>query len=363
MAQKLTVCILFGGQSSEHEVSRLSAASVIKNLDREKYDIVMIGITKSGKWLMYQGPVDKIATGEWETSHIARAMISPDAGISGIVKLREDEDTGEIFATMAKIDVVFPVLHGLYGEDGTIQGLLELAKVPYVGAGVLASSVSMDKIYTKLVFQGAQIPQAQWEVVYKRELKDIVQVIARIESRFSYPCFIKPSNAGSSVGITKAHDRAELEQGISKAAEHDRKILIEEFINGREIECSVLGNMEPKASIIGEIIPGREFYDYDAKYNDDTSQLLIPAPISKETAHKVQEYAVKAYKALDCSGLSRVDFFVHKESGEVYINEINTMPGFTNISMYPKLWEASGLSYSELLDELIQLAIDKSEKK
>ncbi|WHH57367.1 D-alanine--D-alanine ligase family protein [Petroclostridium sp. X23] len=359
MAQKLTVCVLFGGQSSEHEVSRISAVSVIKNLDKEKYDIVMIGITKKGKWLMYQGPVDKIETGEWENGHVARAMISPDGTINGIVKLSVDENTDELTATTAKIDVVFPVLHGLYGEDGTVQGLFELAQIPYVGSGILASSVSMDKIYAKLVFKDAQIPQAQWEVVYKYELDAIEKVVERIESCFEYPCFIKPSNAGSSVGVTKAHNRQELEKGLVLAAQHDRKILVEEFINGREIECSVLGNLNPKASVVGEIIPGREFYDYDAKYNDDTSQLLIPAALPEETANKVKQYAVSAYKALDCAGLSRVDFFVHKETDEVFINEINTMPGFTSISMYPKLWEASGISYPELLDQLIALAMKR----
>jgi D-alanine-D-alanine ligase len=356
MAQKLTLCVLFGGQSSEHEISRISATSVIKNLNKEKYDIVTIGITKDGKWLLYQGPVDKIATGEWENGHVVRAVISPDAKMNGIIKLSEDE------ATSAKIDVVFPVLHGLHGEDGTMQGLLELAQIPYVGPGVLASSVAMDKAYAKLIFKYAQIPQADWEVVFKTELDNMEQVVNRIESKFSYPCFIKPSNAGSSVGITKAHNRAELEEGLKLAAQHDRKILVEEFINGREIECSVLGNEDPKASVLGEIVPGREFYDYDAKYNDDTSRLIIPAQLPEDTTNKIRAYAVRAFKALDCTGLSRVDFFVHKETGEVYINEINTIPGFTSISMYPKLWEASGLSYSELLDKLIELAIQKKKE-
>ena len=357
MSHKLTVCVLFGGQSSEHEISRISATSVIKNLDKDKYDIVTIGITKEGEWLLYQGPVEKIATGDWENGHVSRAIIAPDASISGIIKFADNE------VTSARIDVVFPVLHGLYGEDGTVQGLLELAKIPYVGAGVLASSVGMDKVYAKLIFQHAGIPQADWMVVYREELDNMQQIVDKIENKFGYPCFIKPSNAGSSVGITKAHDRQELVEGLKLAAQHDRKILIEEFINGREIECSVLGNYHAEASVLGEIIPGKEFYDYDAKYHDDSSQLIIPAQLPQDTVEQIQHYAVKAFRALDCCGLSRVDFFVHKETGKVYINEINTMPGFTSISMYPKLWEASGIPYSELLDRLIRLALDKSAVK
>jgi len=355
MAHKLTVCVLFGGQSSEHEVSRVSAASVIKNLNKDKYDIVTIGITKKGEWLLYQGPIDRIQTGEWEKGYVCKAIIAPDASVNGIIKFGESE------AANAKIDVVFPVLHGLYGEDGTIQGLLELAGIPYVGAGVLASSVGMDKIYTKIIFKNAGIPQADWEVVFKEELDNMDMVIERLEKKFTYPCFVKPSNAGSSVGITKAHNRAELIDGLKLAAVHDRKILVEEFINGREVECAVLGNYcDAEASILGEIIPSKEFYDYDAKYNDSNSELIIPARLPEETTEQIRKYAIEAFKKLDGTGLSRVDFFVHKETGKIYINEINTMPGFTNISMYPKLWEASGLSYSQLLDRLIQLALEKS---
>ena len=364
MAQKTTVCVLFGGQSSEHEVSRVSATSVIKNLNQEKYDIVTIGITKAGEWLMYQGPVEKIATGEWENGHTCRAVIAPDATIGGIIRFQNDDLDHSSACTSARIDVVFPVLHGLYGEDGTIQGLLELAKIPYVGPGVLGSSLAMDKIYAKMVFKYAQIPQADWEVVFSGELDKMDQVVERVEKKFTYPCFIKPSNAGSSVGVSKAHTRKDLEAALELAAKHDRKILIEEFINGREIECSVLGNPYSKlqdvaASVLGEIVPAKEFYDYDAKYNDNNSILNIPAHLPEETAKKIQELAVAAYKALDCSGLSRADFFVHKETGEIFINEINTIPGFTSISMYPKLWEASGLKYSELLDRLIQLALER----
>ncbi len=352
MAQKLTVCVLFGGQSSEHEVSRVSAASVINNLDKEKYDVVMIGITKKGKWYMYQGPVDKIGTGEWENGYTVRAMISPDASVHGIIRLGEEE------TARARIDVVFPVLHGLYGEDGTIQGLLKLAGIPCVGPGVLASAISMDKAYTRIVFDNIGLPQAKYLPIYKDELELMDMTVSKIEEVFTYPCFVKPANAGSSMGISKAHNREELKAGLISAAEHDTKVLVEEFINGREVECAVLGNKTPKTSVLGEIIPATEFYDYDAKYNNIDSKLIIPAQIPEDTSDKIKAFAIEAYKALDCRGLARVDFFVHKETGEVYINEVNTMPGFTDISMYPKLWEASGIKYSELLDELIQLATE-----
>ncbi len=360
MSQKITVCILFGGQSSEHEVSRISATSVIENIDKEKYDIVMIGITKDGSWLLYQGDVDKIATGEWEGSYSDKAIISPDALISGIVKMREDSDSFELMATRARIDVVFPVLHGLYGEDGTIQGLLELAKVPYVGAGVISSALAMDKAYAKIIFQSLSIPQADWITISINDLNNIDDTVKKIESKFTYPCFIKPSNTGSSIGISKPCNKEELIKGLKLAAKYDKKILIEEFIDGREIECSVLGNEEPKTSVLGEIIPGKEFYDYEAKYKDKTSQLIIPAELNSDTESEIKEYAIKAYQSIECKGLARVDFFVHRKTGKIYLNELNTMPGFTEISMYPKLWAASGLSYTALLDTLIQLAINKN---
>ncbi len=251
------------------------------------------------------------------------------------------------------------MLHGLNGEDGTVQGLLELSGIPYVGAGVISSAISMDKSYAKMVFGSLGLPQAKSMTIYKYELKDMADVVARLEGKFYYPCFIKPSNAGSSMGISKARDKEELIRGLIFASEHDTKIVVEEFINGREIECAVLGNSAPKASTLGEIIPAGEFYDYDAKYNNKNSKLVIPAQLSEDTAIKIKDIAIKAYKALDCKGLSRVDFFVHNETEEVYINEINTLPGFTSISMYPKLWEASGLKYSQLLDELISLALEQ----
>lgn len=329
--------IIYGGMSTEHEVSVTSARSVISNLNKNKYEISEIFITKEGKWENNQG-----------------------------------KQIENIFTYLKNFDVVFPVLHGLYGEDGTIQGLLEMLKVPYVGVGVLGSAVGMDKVYAKIVFEKAKILQAKYVYVKKQQdeyvyisedfeevklpLKDICK---KINEKIEFPMFVKPSNSGSSVGINKAHNIEELEEYIQYAGKFDTKILIEENINGREIECAVLGNTLPKASCIGEILPADEFYSYDAKYKNAESKTQIPANISKELSEKIRKIAIKAYKALDCKGLSRVDFFIEKETEKIYINEINTMPGFTKISMYPKLWEHSGIKYSELLDKLINLALEK----
>lgn len=366
MEDKKRVLVIFGGQSSEHEVSRISATSILKNINLDKFDVSMIGITKDGKWLYYDGPIDKIPSGEWEeialkdgTRSIADRVSLFDNIIScknnacGLEKASENEKS-------KKIDVVFPVLHGCNGEDGTIQGLFELAGIPYVGCGVLASAVGMDKIYAKIIFEKAGIPQADYLYFTRKEIYgDVEGVVDKIEEKFSYPVFVKPSNAGSSVGVSKAHDKNELKEALIYAARYDRKVLIEEFINGREVECAVLGNDDPVASTVGEIIPGNEFYDYKAKYIDNTSKIKIPADLPEETVEQIRNYAVKAFKALDCSGLARVDFFVHKETGKVYINEINTMPGFTSISMYPMLWEESGISYPELIEKLIDLAVQR----
>ncbi|GAE88698.1 D-alanine--D-alanine ligase [Acetivibrio straminisolvens] len=367
MGDKKRVLVIFGGQSSEHEVSRISAASILKNINSDKFDVSMMGITKDGKWLPYNGPIDKIPSGEWEQIALKDGTRSiPDKMnlVDSIVSLKDD--TGELDKTLAsdgkgkKIDVVFPVLHGCNGEDGTIQGLFELAGIPYVGCGVLASAVGMDKIYAKIIFEKAGIPQADYLYFTRKEIAgDIESVVDKIEGKFEYPIFVKPSNAGSSVGVTKAHDKNELKEALIYAAKYDRKVLIEEFINGREVECAVLGNDEPIASTVGEVIPGNEFYDYKAKYIDNSSKIKIPADLPEETVEKIRSYAIKAFKALDCAGLSRVDFFVHKETGEVYINEINTLPGFTSISMYPMLWEESGIPYSELIERLIDLAIER----
>lgn len=373
MDKKIRVAVIFGGKSTEHEVSRVSAASVVRNIDNEKYDVVTIGITKDGRWLPYNGPADLIENGKWEAE--ARKVMAESAArglkfLSGKLHHKDDASKGveartllEVAgaeATERKIDVVFPVLHGCNGEDGTIQGFLELAGVPYVGAGVLGSALGMDKAYAKVILEKAGIPQGRYLLLLRKEMQENWEkVIEEVESNFSYPCFIKPSNSGSSVGVTKAHNRKELEEGLKIAMKYDRKILVEEFINGREIECAVLGNDKPQASTVGEIIPSNEFYDYDAKYKSGDSKLIIPAELPFGTIQEIREYAVKAFKALDCAGLARVDFFVHKETGEIYINEINTIPGFTHISMYPKLWEASGVSYAELIDRLITLAIER----
>lgn len=362
---KKRVAIIFGGQSSEHEVSRVSAQSVIENIDKNKYDVTMIGITKEGKWLTYDGPADKIGSGEWQEiaqkARINKETVPAHSGstVNNTVRSIFGEDG------KAPIDVVFPVLHGCNGEDGTIQGLFELAGIPYVGCGVLGSSVGMDKAYTKIIFEKEGLPQGDYLVFSRKQINlQIEDVIKAVETKLTYPCFVKPSNAGSSVGVNKASNRDELIKALNIAAKNDRRVLVEEFINGREIECAVLGNDNPEASPVGEVIPCKDFYDYEAKYQvGDDSKVVIPAEnLPAETAEKIREYAVRAFKCLDCAGLSRVDFFVHKVTGEIFINEINTLPGFTKISMYPKLWAVSGIQYSELIDRLIQLAFERFEE-
>ncbi len=371
---KKRVAVIFGGQSSEHEVSRVSAQSVIENINREKYDIVMMGITKEGQWLTYEGPTNKIGSGEWEKLALAAAQerkqntqlttTGSNQTSTQPEELAVSNTARGVFGESSKepIDVIFPVLHGCNGEDGTIQGLFELAGIPYVGCGVLGSAVGMDKAYTKIIFEKEGLPQGDYLVFNRKQINfRIDEVIEEIEGRLTYPCFVKPSNAGSSVGVNKASNREQLKRALEIAAKNDRRILVEEFINGREIECAVLGNDNPIASTVGEVVPCNEFYDYEAKYQvGDDSRVIIPAEnLSAETVQKIREYAVRAFKCLDCAGLSRVDFFVHKDTGEIYINEINTLPGFTQISMYPKLWAASGIPYSELIDRLIELAYER----
>lgn len=352
MGSKLNVAVVFGGKSGEHEVSLMSATNVINAMDKSKYNIQPIGITMQGKWMLYKGSVDKLQDGSWEqeaskldNSELVDLLLSP---------MLDGSQNG-------KIDVIFPVLHGPNGEDGTIQGFFEMLDIPYVGCGVIGSALGMDKVLSKQLFMDAGLNVANYDLSYKYEIKDMLQdVVARIESKFQYPVFVKPVNMGSSVGITKAHDRDELEKGLQEAAKYDRKVLVEEFVNGREIECAVLGNNFPEASGVGEIIPSKEFYDYEAKYFDDgKSTLVIPAKITMEEETAIRAAAVKAYKALDCCGMSRVDFFLERSSGKVYINEINTIPGFTKISMYPKLWDIAGISYSKLIDKLIELALER----
>ena len=382
---KTRVGVLFGGRSGEHEVSLLSAASVLKAINKDKYDVVPIGITKEGRWLT-PAHAELLLRGEYPESgrHLRAGDPAATAsaavlakGESVIVPPVPQSHHGVIpFESAAKggeqgieVDVIFPVMHGTFGEDGTIQGLLELADIPYVGAGVLGSAAGMDKDVMKKLFAAAGLAivkhvtvlRAQWE-------KEPKKVIKEVERKLKYPVFVKPANLGSSVGISKAHDRKELPAAMEEAARYDRKIVIEEGVGGkkqkaRELECSVLGNDDPQASIVGEIVPGAEFYSYNAKYVDEGSKPLIPAPISKKLMKQVQEMSVRAFQAVDCSGLARVDFLMDPKSEKIYLNEINTMPGFTSISMYPKLWTASGLDYPDLIDRLIQLAFERHEDK
>lgn len=344
------LCVIFGGKSPEHEISAKSVTSVLNNLDKNKYTVFLIGITKNGAWYLYTGDYKNIENGEWEkdTANKKKAIISPDSEDKGIIVI-DGTDVHKIH-----IDVAFPVLHGEYGEDGTIQGLFELADIPYVGMGVMASANGMDKTSSKIVFANAGIPQADWVTVNKTD--NFETKMDEIEAKLGYPCFVKPARTGSSVGVGKAHNREELKTALQNAAKFDRKILVEENIDGHEVECAVLGNDDVKAAAVGEIMPTVEFYDFDAKYNDNSTKLQIPADLPEDTIEKIRRYAVRAFKALDGSGLSRVDFFVKHSDGSVLLNEINTLPGFTNISMYPKLWDAVGLGYSELLDKLIELA-------
>lgn len=342
---KKKVAILFGGQSTEHEVSRVSAASVLRNIDLNEFQVYPIGITKNGKWFEYTGSIDKIETGEWEKDEFYKAA------------------DGQRILFNREVDVVFPVMHGMYGEDGTIQGLCKLVELPCVGPSIMSSAVCMDKVYTKYVLENFGIKQAKYVVVNAHEyIKNKEEILKKIEEKLGYSVFIKPSNSGSSVGISKAHNREELEKGLEFALKFDRKILVEETINAREIEVAVLGNDEPVAAIPGEIIPAKEFYDYEAKYSNAESKLLIPAALSEEKLEIVKEEAIKIYKILDCAGMSRVDFLVDKKTEEIYLNEVNTLPGFTKISMYPKMWQASGKTYSQLITELIELAVERNNR-
>jgi len=364
MVEKRHIAVVFGGRSSEHEVSRISAQSILQNIDRNKYDVTMIGITREGRWLIYDGPVEKLSTGEWQAIAESQAdsgnTLLPAGGyLDSPAGILEAAGAGQ---GKKKIDVVFPVLHGCNGEDGTIQGLLELAEIPYVGCGVLASALGMDKAYAKIIFEKAGIPQGKYLVFNRKQLNtNLESIIEQVEDSLAYPCFVKPSNAGSSVGVSKAGNREKLIEALNLAARYDRRILVEEFIDGREVECAVLGNDEPIASTVGEIIAGSDFYDYHDKYINDISRVEIPANLPEETINQIRDYAVRAFKSLDCAGLSRVDFFVHRKTGKIYINEINTLPGFTSISMYPKLWANSGISYSELITRLIELALERFE--
>ena len=349
----MKIGIIFGGKSTEHDVSVVSGTSVIKNMDKQKYEIYPIYIEKDGTWYTYDKKIEEI-----DVLKIGE-------------EIKEKTKIENIIEYLKTMDVIFPVLHGLDGEDGSIQGMLEMLGIPYVGCKILASSIGLDKAYTKIIFEKAKIKQAKYEYIRKYEDKyiyidkefnekelNIDEIIEKIQQTLKYPMFIKPSNFGSSVGISKAENKQELKEAIKLVGEYDKKILIEQGINGREVECAVLGNEDVVASCVGEIKPADKFYSYDAKYKNTESKTQIPADIPNEISNKIREYAIKAFKALDGKGLARVDFFIEKETNEIYINEINTMPGFTEISMYPKLFEASGIKYSEILSKLIELAIE-----
>ena len=389
--KKLRVGVLFGGRSGEHEVSLLSAASVVNAIDKNKYEVVPIGITKDGRWLtaaaaeaLLQGkPPEEskhlragdpdatpgaavLASGEAvvvppEPVHHANRSLTPFQGDAATLRRASDR--------AINVDVIFPVLHGTFGEDGTIQGLLELADIPYVGAGVLGSAAGMDKDVMKALFLSAGLPIVKHVTILRSEWDaDRKKAEKAVDRALKYPVFVKPANLGSSVGISKAHTKKELGPAIYEAAKFDRKIVIEQGVGGakhkaREIECSVLGNDQPRASVPGEIVPMKEFYDYAAKYLDEGSELIIPAKLTKAETRKVQDLAIRAFRAVDCSGLARVDFLMDPKTRKLFVNEINTMPGFTAISMYPKLWAASGISYPDLIDRLIQLGVERHEDK
>lgn len=355
---KLHVAVLFGGRSGEHEVSLMSARNVLSALDPEKYEVTQIGITHDGTWLTGEDAIGKFEQGD--VRPLEHVIVAPDPTLSGVYVVRNSSHV-----KIADIDVYFPVLHGTFGEDGTIQGLFELADAAYVGAGVVGSAVGMDKGIFKDVMIANGIPVVDTLVVRRAEIEqDMAAVIARAEALSDYPLFTKPANLGSSVGVTKCNNRSDLQEGLMEAASFDRRVLIQKGIrNPREIEVSVLGNDDPLASVPGEILPSREFYSYESKYIDGTSGLVIPAALPAEVAEQIREYAVRAYKAIDCAGLARVDFFVEKDTHRVYLNELNSIPGFTKISMYPKLWQASGISYTQLVDRLIELALERKAER
>lgn len=359
--RKIRVGVIFGGRSGEHEVSLMSARSVMHALNKDKFDVVPLGITKQGAWLTSGDPMKELQTRTEELKPLGQ--VEPFA--STLLATTAQPATRELVPGAGEhgipyVDVLFPVLHGPYGEDGTLQGLLELADIPYVGSGVLGSAVAMDKVIMKSIFRAAGLPVADFELVMRWEWEaQPSRAAQRVEERIGYPCFVKPANLGSSVGVSKVHHAGELPAALNLAARYDRRLLVEQAINAREIECSVLGNDHPIVSVAGEVVPKREFYDYVAKYQDETTELLIPAQLSPAKLAEIQFLAMRAFLALDCAGMARADFLLDRESEQVYVNELNTIPGFTSVSMYPKLWEASGLPYPELLDRLIQLALER----
>ncbi len=353
MADK-NIVVLMGGRSSEHDVSLVSAQTVIENINKDIYNIIMVGITKEGQWKLVDS-VSSLKDGSWTKSRV-EVILNADTTQKEILLVRDDH------VERIHVDVVFPVLHGMNGEDGTVQGLLELAQIPYVGCGIIGSACSMDKFYTKIIVDSIGVRQAQFVGVRRCELKDMDEVIARVENEIPYPVFVKPSKAGSSQGVSKAHDRAELVAALQLAAQHDDKILVEETIVGREVECAVLGGDNPQASGVGEILAADTFYSFEAKYNNSESKTVIDPELPEGKEEEIRTNAVKIFQALDCFGCSRVDFFLTTEGNEVVFNEINTLPGFTSISMYPMLWEARGIAKPELVQKLIDLAMTRFDK-
>lgn len=363
MGKKMRIGLIYGGKSGEHEVSLLTAHAVMNAFDFSKYELQPFYITKNGEWRrgeLIEGPVDDIALLRWEDQ---QSESLPSISSAGIVPIA-DITNGSRKEEGRTIDIVFPLLHGTYGEDGTIQGMLEMMNIPYVGAGVLASAIGMDKVYMKKIFSHEGLPQCMYRYFNRKQWeKDQAFFIMEIEISLGYPCFVKPANLGSSVGISMAANREQLIEAVELAFRYDRKVIVEERVEGREIEVSVLGNDDPKASVPGEIVTKNEFYDYEAKYKDGNTEMIIPAPISEELTQQIQELAIRAFQAIDGSGLARVDFFLRESDQQILINEINTMPGFTPYSMYPLLWKHSGKSYGELLDDLIQLALNRYNEK
>jgi D-alanine-D-alanine ligase len=356
--KKIRVGVIFGGRSGEHEVSIVSAESVISALNKDKYEVIPIGITKSGKWIAGESAIETLRSGSKVSLPKSEKIITPDPNNKGLVSVAQN---GSVKNEILGLDVLLPIIHGPYGEDGTLQGLLELADIPYVGAGVLASSVAMDKVVSKRLFIQAGLPALPAVSFLRSEWKtNKTEILLNIKKALKFPIFVKPANLGSSVGIGLANSQKELISAILEASRYDRKLLVEQGLkNPTEIEISVLGNDNPEVSVPGEIIPSNEFYDYDAKYISEKSKAVIPAKLSKSVLNKINKMAIEAYTTIDCSGMARVDFLIDKVTDKIYLNEVNTIPGFTSISMYPKLWDATGLPYSKLLDKLIKLAIER----
>lgn len=362
MTQRIRVGVLFGGRSAEHEVSLRSAASVIAAMDRSLYEVLPIKIRKDGRWEIPAASEHDFLEGFTGDESKAVTLLADPTSPELVVL--DSQGVWKSFGAEGRLDVIFPVLHGTYGEDGTLQGFLDLAGVPYVGAGTAASAVGMDKAIMKALFRDVGLPVVANLVIPRFEWEhQLAGTLSRIEERLSYPLFVKPANLGSSVGVNKAGQQGELTSALEEAFRYDHKAIVEEGIDAREIEVSVLGNDEPQASLPGEIVPAGEFYDYKAKYIDDTSELLIPAPLDEETTARARQLAVATFQALDCAGMARVDFLLDRASGRLYVNELNTIPGFTSISMYPKLWEATGVPMTKLVDRLIQLAIEQFQKR